>query len=481
MTAIKVIFIISSMMSERFPEAAVERAQRVDSFNSRLGQFSLAPLYEVGDLGDHTKGEIEISRLGEVWRLGDGLSLVEVGTTNPDGSQGRFVTFFRERESLARQNLLVPFVTNAPGNLEVPDDVTPPDETVAGINAQLAQFNLRRLPTIVNSTSENIVGIDAVNDVNSRFFTVVVFDVRGADGEIRKKPMVFNANSASGVDGSVFAVFARLPQYGMETRVVLGEAYRQSQGKWLTETFRGFYSPRHGGEGGDLRTGIVNVPAIRRAFDELMDEAGIRDADEMKRVGRLKQDPQTDYIYPDFWLAEANIEEFGPQDMEASERIKMRDMSIGEFFAQIPNIEDPFTIAAFAKALLTRRQLRVNRRGLNSDERMVYRNMFRFQYGRHLTEFGRGTVDDLPLDTRLGRVAFNTGVARITPDIYTGVMDWGEYKQRVGTTDVSQTVLLHPAEALEAVEQGILDDILTITATIRALHSKGYLELANLR
>lgn len=472
------------MAQEQSPvrtEVAVEKQQRVGELNSILSRNNLAPLYRVEDLGDASRGEIEVREIGDVDSLGDGLHLVEIRTLNPDGNAGRFVTFFRDRESLARQNLLVPFVTGAPGNFDLPDDVSPPDETVGRINQQLAQFNLRRLPTIVNSTNETIVDIDRVNDKNNRFFTVVTFKVKDAEGQIKDRPMAFNANSANNIDGAVFAFIARLPEFGMEPRIMIGQQYRQALGGWVTETFRGFYSPRRGGQGPEIRTNIINVPAMKRALDEIMDETGLREADSMKRLGRFKQDPATDFVYPDIWLAEASMPEFGEQDLEASERIRMDSMSYGEYFKDMDRLADPFTISALTAAFIEKRMLRLNKRGRDTEEKMALASEFRFQYGRHLTETFRGTPDMVPLDRDLGQVAFNSGVARIIPRIYSGTIPWEEFKRGVGEQGLKKVRVLHPFEVFEEIERGKIDDILTITAVIKALHSKGYLELANLR
>ena len=468
------------MVSER-PAEVEPKIARVEQINSVLAKHDLVPHYSLADLGDRTKGEIELERAGEVFHCGDGLHLVEIYTRLPNDAEAKFITFFRERESLTVQNLLVPFIKDAPGNLEMPDDVASADETLGAINQQLAQFNLRRLPTIVNSTTENIVGINRIIDVNSRFFTVVVFQVKDSEGNIIEKPLTFNANSASGIDGAVFAVICRTPQYGKEPRFVIGRAYRPNLGGWVTETSRGFYSPRKGGGGPEIRTNVINVPAIKRALDELSDETGIREVDAMHRMGRLKQDPSTDYIYPDIWRVDVETSEFEEQDLEASERIKLDFLSFGDYFAAIKEIEDPFTLAALTKALVSRGQLRISRKGRDAQEKMVYVDKFRFQYGHHMTEFLRGEQNSLPLESDLGQIAVNSGVARIVSGIYSGDMTWGAFKGQADQKDLQRVKLLHPFEAFEAIEQGKIDDVLTITATIKVLHARGYLELTNLR
>lgn len=469
-----------------------EREARVNQINSVFESRDLAHPYTETGIGDLDKGEIEILGAREVIPCGtEGLHLVQLSaqftkdTINTEtgevkeGAKGAFWTFFRTKESTARQDIIIPYVKNAPGNFDAPSDIKRPDETIEKINSQLVSLHLKPLPPTVNLQGEKILDIANIIRNNERFFTVVVYRVQSPNGEIVEKPFVYNANSDSGIDGTVFAVTVRTPQYGMEPRLIVADSYRPNYGKWTPEVPRGFYSPRLGGQRRGFQARFTDVPVLKRAVEELSDETGLISSDNIVDMGKIRQDPSFEASEPNYFSLDAQTPQFTPQDMEVSERLRLNYLSLGEFFNKIRDINDPFTLTAVSTDLLGKGVLRINKACMeaqNEGERMAFMRTLRVQFGEHLTECIRNSKEAMPVDYSLGQIPVNTGIARIMPELYHGSTEWSDFKRGIKEEDLPKLQLLYPYEVLKAISAGKLDSVTTASA-IKSLHIKGYLEL----
>lgn len=471
---------------------ALERQARLDAINGVLARHDLAHPCTLEGLGDVTRGEIEILGAEDVIRLGsEGLHLVKLpaqfapDTKDPEtgeikpGARGTFWTFLQTNEAAAENNIYVPFVRGAQSNFPTPREIPRADASLEQINQRLAELHLKPLPPTVNAAVERVTGIADLCDVNARFFTVVIYDVQQPNGEIVQRPIVYNANSDSGFDGTVFDVTVRAPQYGMEPRLMLARAYRPNIGGWLLETSRGFYSPRLGGERRGFQAKFTDVPVLKRAVEEASDETGLLRAENIKDMGKIPQDPAFEASEASYFSLDTTSDAFGPQDLEVSEKIRLQFLSLGEFFSKLPEINDPFTLTAIARHLLANDILRLSRIGMaaqNEGEQMAFVEGFRFQHGRFLTEAIRGAENSgLPVDYHLGRLPVNTGIARIMPEVMYGTTDWEVFKNSA-KIDLQNVRLLYPFEALRAIAYGQFDSV-TAAAAIKALHARRFLEL----
>ena len=474
-------------------------AESMGSHEARLAQVNgvlrtngLAhPFMHVGDVN---RNEIAVLGAREVLRLGrnTGLRLVELPVQfTPDkrdpstsevtpGNRGTFWTFFQTEEAAAQNQLVIPFVNDAPTGSQTPPDIPRSNPVVTDINRQLAELKLKALPYPIDEPRERVVGITDIVNVNKKYFTVVVFATVDQHGEQHERPIVYNAKSDSGMDGSVFAATVRSTDYGGEPRLIIGRSYRPTLGSITQEVPRGYYD-----QASELRVKWLTdsaIPPVRRALDEFMTETGVIDSRLLRlltSLGPTMQDPTFEASTPHFYEIDITDPGWNPSSaIEVGEKYSAELLTHGEFFRSIPGIQDAFTLTAVARNLAKSNVLTVSTRGRsaqNSGERMVLGMPYRFQHGMHTTEAFRTSTDGMPVDENIGPIAVNTGNARIMPDVHIGTSSWRNIRQAGQNKDLPAPRLLYPQEALLAIEHGQLD-VVTSAAIIKALHAKGYLE-----
>lgn len=477
--------------------AAVEvnprQERRIGPVNEVLESHGLSGAFTARELGNLDLGEFEVLEAREVIDCGDGLSLVHlpaqftkdsIGEDGEpkQGARGDFWTVFASKHRATNSDIFVPFVTGAPGNFDFPTDSTPTSPELDEVNRVLAQHELKPLPLTTNAPTERVVGISRLITENERFFTVVVFKVQDASGEIHERPIVYNAKSNSGIDGTVMSVILQRPSHGMEPRLLLGKSYRPNIGGSLLEAPRGFFDPRLGGTREGFKAKFTDIPTVKRAIEELHDETGLRSADVLREIGRMKQDPTFEASTPSALSVLTRTGEFGPQDLEVSEKLRLEFLSLGDYFAAIPDIIDPFTLAAVSKDLARRGVLTLSDTALaaqNENERMAFLRRYQFQHGEFGTEAIRGSLENgLPQDFSGGRLAVNSGIARIQPELYQGNISWNDFKRNASTVDPGSIRLMYPYEVLREIGDSRSSmDIVSMAAAIKALHSRGYLEI----
>jgi hypothetical protein len=469
------------------------RAARLAQVNGVLKEHRLVQPFQY--LGDVNKGENEILGAGGVRPLGnEGLHLVQLpaqfgpdtvdlatGKVKP-GVRGQFWTVFHTQERDRNTQVFVPFVTGYEGPTDTPRSTPRTNGTVNEVNAELESLHLKPLPFPVGEqVGERIRGIEDVVRENERFFTVVVFDTVDSNGRSAQRPVVFNANSVKGSDGTVFAPTVRLPVYGMEPRLLMGDTYRPNIGEWLPEVPRGFYSPALGGQNLKIaRLTDSDIPGFRRSVEELGAETGLIVPEHLKYRGKLRQDPDFEISEPDLYGLDVKAPQFGPRDLDASEKIRLKFPTYGEIFSQIHALSDAFTLTAITTELARRDMLRISdsgRAAQEDGERMVFVRPYRVQHGEYTTEAIRTNPENgLPIDHVAGQVAVNTGIARIMPDVHVGTTSWSDVQAIAGRAELPPLRLLQPYEVIEEIGKGEMD-IVTAAAAVKALHGKGYLEL----
>lgn len=447
-------------------------------------------------MGDVNRGEIAFLQAGDVVRLGhnaDGASdysLVKLSAQfTPDrtdsgtgavtpGARGTFWTVFPSTEQ-AQDQLVIPFVADAPEGAETPFDVPRASSEVTGMNAQLRELGLKGLPFPVNEPGERIHGIADLIDVNKNYFTVVVFDVEDTQGRIRQHLIIFNAHSDTGIEGAVFAAAIKKSEYGGEPRLLIGQSYRPNLGSTVSEVPRGFYNPS--AELAHVK-GLTDtdIPAVQRAIEEFNSESGMVDPRlRLISLGGSMQDPTFEASIPSLYKISINDPNYGAPQIEPGEKYSVDLLTLEEAFRAIPRIQDAFTLTAMAKSLVRAEILRISpqgRRAQDNGERMVLGRPYRFQHGVYTTEVLRTNPEGMPIDDSLGTVAVNTGIARVLPEVYSGNASWDEIRSIGQQRGFPTPRLLYPSRALEAIANGELD-IVTSAAIMRALHARNYLTL----
>lgn len=476
-----------------------ERVERLTRINSVLALHNLEGQYpDTNSLGDVTKyeekpgvggNEIELLNADEVVRCGNsGLHLVHFPTQNiPDtpekSGKGSFWLFFEDKNRAKNNNIIVPTIKDAPSNTQYATDIVRTDDNkMAAVNQRLADLKLKQLPPTANAGQEKILGIRDVVEKNNRFYTVVVYATELPSGEKRDVPIIYNANSDQGIDGVVFATTVRLPEFGLEPRILLGSAYRITQGDWQqNETSRGFYSPRAGGEKRGVQIKLSTVPAYQRGLEEAKDEMGLIKADHLIDLGRTMQDPMYEASVAHFYGLDVTIDSFQEQDLEASEKLNLKTpLSVGEFYSAIGRINEPFTLTAIGKMLIKKGALRLSKNAIkaqNEGERFVLIDQFRIQHGAYLTEAMRGPRDTKMDLNSLGPTYVNNGIARIAPDLSYGETTWKQLLEATKETQDQQKFrLLYPHEVMFSIANNQFDNV-TTASLIKTLHAKGYLEV----
>ncbi len=468
-----------------------ERRRRLDQVNGVLKEHGLAhPFTHLGDVDD---GEIAVLGAEKVIPLGrdTGLALVHLPAqfgpdrTDPQtgqvqaGGRGAFWTVFQTDEHAANNQIIIPFVTDAPEGQETPRDVRRTSVHVNQVNAKLDELGLKPLAPPVNEPRESVTGIANIEDANSKFFTVVVLETRDNRGRRFERPVLFNANSNTGIDGSVFVATVRSATYGGEPRLVVGQNYRPNEGGNLREIPRGFYRP--GAELAKVK-GLTDtdVPAIDRAIDEFNSETGVTDPRlRLSHMGRLMQDPSFEFSLPSLYGIDIKDPEYGIPDSDPEEKYKVDLLSHGQFFGMIPGVKDAFTLTAIGRNLARKEILRISDRGREAQDRgekMVLGMPFRVQHGIYTTEALRTSVDGMPVEDSLGPLAVNSGISRIQPEVHYGTTSWNDIRTTAQAKDLPLPRLLYPYQALGELANGTFD-IVTAAAVIKTLHAKGYLEL----
>lgn len=468
-----------------------ERKTNREQINNVLQRHNLAHPFKSGEIGDTKRGEIEFLDAGEVVRVNNDFYLVQLpaqllpnslapkSRLNNPGSKGVFWTVFETKEHAQKNQLIVPFVTGAPGNNIAPSDIPSDDRTIRDINEELSKRRIKTLPLTANCGEGSITGIDKIVSNNEKFFSIVVYNIQKPNGETLQMPVVYNAKSASGTDGMVFSVILRSPVHGVEPQILLTDSYRPNLGRWTLEASRGFYSPRLGNGKNDNETKSTNIPSLERAAEELLDETGLLQADKMREIGKIPQDPSFEGSTPTFYSLEVYAPEFTAQANEHSEKLKRRFLNVGNYFENIHQIEDPFTLTAVSADLLRRDILQLSPEGMaaqNRGEQMVFISKYRHQFGRYFTESIRSDAENMHVDANLGVLPVNSGIARIMPTLYLSSTSWGALKEGVSESDHHRLKLLMPYEVLMGIEAGQFD-IVTASAAIKSLKAKGYLDI----
>lgn len=489
----KAHLLVSSSANRLEVPATNEKLDRLNNINRVISEHGLAHPFTLEGIGDLDRQEAELLGAEEVIPLGnEGLSLVRLpaqftkDSIDPEtglekkGARGAFWTFFNTVQAEKDNGIYIPFVEGVPGNFEVPEGTRHSSRNINRINQVLAEHKLKTLPPTANAATEQILGIADIVTNNERFFKVVVYRVRDVKGNVTERPYVYNANSISGFDGTVFSTVVRAEQYGNEPRFIVGDSYRPNLGKWVKEVPRGFYSPRHGGEEKvELKAAFTNVPILRRAIEEISDETGLLSADALVDAGKIMQDPSFEASSPNYFNIDVEAPEFQPQDLEASEKLRLNFMSAGEVFSQIPNIQDPFTLTAISRHLLKSDALRLSKRGMdaaNDGERVMLVQQFRPQMGVFTLEAMRGNNEKIKPDYTLGELPVNSGIARIMPELFYKDLSWKDFSQGSDKGQLRQVRAYYPYELLQLIENGRLDSV-TTGSLIKALHAKGYLTL----
>jgi hypothetical protein len=464
--------------------------QPLDNINGVLERHGLAlPFVHAGDAA---QGEIALLGANDVRPLGhdSGLYLVELpaqfapdkldpgsGKLTP-GARGTFWTVFTSAQRAAQEQIVIPFVSDAPSGSPALPQGGREDTAIVQINAQLAELGLKSLPFSVGLPTERIVGIAGVEEANKKFFTVVTYDTVGADGQPYQRPILYNAQSASGIDGSIFVATVKLAAYGGEPRLLIGSNYRPTMGEALRELPRGFYKP-----GEELKAkGLTDtdIPAVQRVINVFNSETGIvQPGLRMVGLGQMMQDPTFEASTPFVYALHMQDPEEGVPAIEASQKFSVGLLTHGEAFFEIPGMSDSFTLAALARSMIREGILGLSplgRQAGHDGERMVLCQPYRFQHGVHTTEVLRSNVHDWRIEDKAGDVAVNSGIARIRPGVHLGAGSWNDVAHTIQANGLPPPRLLYPHEALNAIVSGELD-VVTASAVIKALHSKGYLSL----
>ncbi len=474
-------------MSETSAGAASITEQRLNQVNEVLASHDLATPFTY--LGDVDKGEVGILGAERVVDCGEGLYLVELpaqftpdtvdpqsGNTVP-GKQGKFWTFFNSRERDEQQSLIVPFVGDAPQGYQNGFYTPQLNTTLESVNSQLREAGLKPLPVAVNALTPTVTGVTDIVGVNSKFFSVVILEVKNPDGSVSRKPFSVNANSIEGVDGTVFATTIG-PDDGRQ-QVLLGNAYRPTIGERGFEATRGFYSPSVGEQSLVIK-GLTDIPTFRRLLDEVKQETGLTALGDLRFLGTMRQDPEFEITAPAVYGLNVASPEFGRQELEDAEKIRVTLASYEELYSMLPGMLDAFTIGALARELISERILILNdraRAAQEAGEQLVLARPWRVQYGEWSTEVIRGRVADFPVSDRIGTVAVNTGTARIMSGVHTANGSWSAMS-KAAEAQGQRLQPLYPYEALRKIACGELD-MVTTTGIIKALRAKGYLSLGN--
>lgn len=464
------------------PEGQKPIEQRVEALNEPLKEANLIPLFQTRDaeVADASKNRTELLSTEKIVPFskdkGVYFALHPALFRKEPETRGQFLPIYLTKEAAERNNILVPMVrlsnvsSERPRNFRQMSEPVMTSDILNSINAELSDSsvedeskrNLRA--TLPNELSE-VKGPFAVRgykiiDDNKRFYSGLVLEVENVNGDHEEIPLLISANSGKGMpeEGSHGTVY--VVEIGDE--IVLGKQYRP--------LIPQEYLPEGQIDNTEISRGFPR--AILDRLGELKAELNLSQEDITEdKLGTIKQDPTTDYVTPLFMTVRVNQEAANKISSSGAgfERIAPFRAKKEETVSMIQKGEiwDAHSVAGIGAYLLKRDGIMITPEAENLG--VVLEEVFQAQYGQYGHQALRGSLSQ---NESLGRIAVDSGKARIFPHVASPTFDESELR---GLESQGKNLRVVPIrEALQSLVNCEYD-IVTASALLKTFLNKGVL------